>query len=153
LCPKPVEADYYESVKLLDVSPPASAAFSRRCLQALLTSRGYTQGKLVKQIEALLGESDHSKILPHYVATSVDAIRNFGNFSAHAIGDSATAEIIAVEPGEAEWCIEIMEDLFDHYFARPSAELAKIESINAKLKAAGKPEMKTPPVRSPDDAG
>jgi hypothetical protein len=56
-----------------------------------------------------------------------------------------TAEILDVQPGEAEWCLEIIEDLIEHYFIRPAAEQAKIDSLNAKLAAAGKPEIKTPP--------
>jgi hypothetical protein len=92
----------------------------------------------------VLGETNPANVVPHYITTRLDAVRNFGNFSTHEMEDKATAEILDVEPGEAEWCLEIIEDLIEHYFVRPAAEQAKIVSLNAKLAAAGKPEIKTP---------
>jgi hypothetical protein len=35
-----------------------------------------------------------------------------------------------------------LEALFDFYFVQPSVNKKKREALNAKLKAAGKPEMK-----------
>jgi hypothetical protein len=74
----------------------------------------------------------------------VDAIRNFGNFSAHPIRDNRTDAVIEVEPGEADWCLEILQDLLDHYYVRPDQEQAKAAALNEKLKAAGKPLIKRP---------
>ncbi len=59
--PGTVAADYREANEVLPISPKASAALSRRCLQAILASQGYTQKDLVKQIEAVLGEADPTK--------------------------------------------------------------------------------------------
>jgi hypothetical protein len=86
-CPDSVSGDYREAARLLAISPMASAAFARRCLQTLLRERGYRQRDLVEQISALLAENDPVKIVPHYVTSSLDAIRNFGNFSAHPVED------------------------------------------------------------------
>lgn len=133
----------------MSVSPTASAAFARRCLQTILTHQKYLRSKLVQQIEDLLKEADPARIVPHYITTRLDAVRNFGNFSAHEMQDKATAEILDVQPGEAEWCLEILEDLIEHYFVRPAAEQAKIDKLNERLRGAGKPEIKTPP--SADD--
>lgn len=143
--PGNIASDYREAAKLVGVSPAASAAFSRRCLQTILKNQGYTKSKLVHQIDGVLKETNPAKVVPHYITTRLDAVRNFGNFSAHETENRATAEILDVEPGEAEWCMEILEDLIEHYFVRPAAEQAKIDSLNAKLAAAGKPEIKTPP--------
>jgi hypothetical protein len=143
--PENIANDYKQASKLLSVSAAASAAFSRRCLQTILKSRGYTKSKLGNQVEDLLKETNPAKVVPHYITTRLDAVRNFGTFSVHEIEDRATAEILDVEPGEAEWCLEILEDLIEHYFVRPAAEQAKIDSLNAKLAAAGKPEIKTHP--------
>jgi hypothetical protein len=57
--------------------------------------------------------------------------------------------LIEVEPGEAEWCLEILEDLIEHYYIRPDQEQAKADAINEKLKAAGKPPIKRPPRPEP----
>jgi hypothetical protein len=142
--PDNIASDYQEASKLLAVSPTASAAFARRCLQTILTNQKYTRSKLVQQIEDLLKEINPAKIVPHYITTRLDAVRNFGNFSAHEMQDKATAEILDVQPGEAEWCLEILEDLIEHYFVRPAAEKAKIDALNERLRGAGKPEIKTP---------
>jgi hypothetical protein len=72
----------------------------------------------------------------------VDAIRTFGNFSAHPITDQTTLQIVAVEPNEAEWCLEILEDMFDHYYVRPAHAAARKADLDAKLAAAGKPPSK-----------
>jgi hypothetical protein len=133
---------YRAACSTLEISPEASACMSRRCLQGILRERGYTQKDLVRQIEALLAETEPKKGLPADLHQCVDAIRNFGNFGAHPINDLTTLQIIDVEPGEAEWCIEIAEQLMEHYFERPKKLAAKITEADAKLKSAGKPGIK-----------
>src|SRR5215471_8375980 len=56
--PDEIKQDYEEACMVLSDSNKASAALSRRCLQAILWSQGYTQRNLARQIEALLGEKD-----------------------------------------------------------------------------------------------
>lgn len=102
-CSGVVSEDYREAVNLLRMSPRASAAFARRCLQTILREQGYSQRDLVDQISALLEEMDLARAVPHYVTSSVDAIRNFGNFSVHPVENKNTAALIDVEAGEAEW--------------------------------------------------
>jgi hypothetical protein len=71
---------------------------------------------LAQQIDALLSESNPAKAIPTALRQTVDAIRNFGNFSAHPITDQTTLQVVAVEPGEAEWCLDILDEMFDHYY-------------------------------------
>jgi hypothetical protein len=73
---------------------------------------------------------------------TVDHIRNFGNFSAHPITDQTTLQVILVDPGEAEWCLDILEELFDHYYVKPARAAAKKAALDATLAAAGKPPSK-----------
>jgi hypothetical protein len=47
-----------------------------------------------------------------------------------------------VEPGEAEWCLEILEEMFDHYYVKPEQAKARKAALDAKLLAAGKPPSK-----------
>jgi hypothetical protein len=144
-CPENVRRDFEEAAKLLSISPMASAAFSRRCLQALLRVRGYTQKDLIQQIKALLDEQDPSKVIPYYIARSIDAVRNFGNFSAHEITNKETAAILAVEPEEAKWSLEVVEQLIDYYYVKLADEQHKLADLNEKLVAAGKPPILQPP--------
>ena len=140
--PRDIAEDYKESREVLSISPKASAALSRRCLQSILDGHGYTAKNLAKQIDAVLAETDTSKSLPPALVDTIDAIRNFGNFSAHPIDDKTTNQIIEVEDHEAEFCLEILDEMFDHFYVRPAKAAARKAALNAKLSAAGKPAAK-----------
>jgi hypothetical protein len=77
-----------------------------------------------------------------YLMDSLDALRNIGAFAAHPIKSHSTGEIIDVELGEAEWNLDVLESVFDFYFTQPAILQKKRNSLDAKLKDAGKPEMK-----------
>lgn len=143
--PGSIADDYAEANEVLPISPKASAALSRRCLQAILAREGYANRDLVKQIEAVLSETDASKSLPSAIRDNIDAIRNFGNFSAHPITDQTTLQVVDVEEGEAEWCLQLLQDLFDYYYVAPARAVEKRAALSAKLAAAGKPPMKQGP--------
>jgi hypothetical protein len=134
--------DYIEACNVLPISPKASAALARRCLQNILRAHGYKDKDLSREIDQLLNEKDPSKGIPSTLRTTIDGIRNFGNFSAHPITDVTSLQIIDVEPHEAEWCLEILEEMFDHFYVKPEQAKAKKAALDAKLKAAGKPVSK-----------
>jgi hypothetical protein len=140
--PADIAADYNEAALVLPLSAKASAALSRRCLQSILNNAGYTQKDLSKQIDAVLAEADTTKALPSGTHSIVDAIRNFGNFSAHRITDQTSLQVIEVEPHEAEWCLDILDALFDHYYTRPAEAKRRKDLLNAKLAAGKKPPAK-----------
>ena len=140
--PEDFVVDYKEACAVLPVSAKSSAAMSRRVLQSILTDQGYKGSSLAAQIDKLLEEKDPDSVLPVSVKKTVDAIRNFGNFSTHPINDVMTLQIIDVEPGEAEWCLEIVERLFEHYYARPAEDARRLANLNEKLVQAGKPAAK-----------
>lgn len=142
--PELIAADYGEANEVLSISSKASAALSRRCLQAILSAQGYLGRNLMHQIEAVLAESDASKALPTPLRENIDAIRNFGNFSAHPITDQTTLQVVEVEEGEAEWCLQLLLDLFDHFYVAPARAAARRAALAEKLTAAGKPPMKGP---------
>ena len=120
--PEHLKVDYQEAYQVLPVSPKASAALSRRVLQAILVEQGYVGTNLSKQIDTVLKDAKPEKALPPGIRTTVDAIRNFGNFSAHPVTDVTSLQIIDVEPEEAEWCLQIVERLFVHYYVRPAED-------------------------------
>ena len=111
---------------------------SRRCLQQLLRLHAFNQHDLAKAIDATLA----SKTLPAGLAKNVDAIRNIGNFAAHPTKDTNSGAIVVVEPEEAEWNLDVLAALFDFYYVQPAQDQARIDALNAKLVAAGKPPMK-----------
>jgi hypothetical protein len=140
--PDALRADFTEASQVLPVSPKASAALSRRVLQSILDDQGYKGRDLARQVDGVLKESDPNKVLPAAIRSKVDAIRNFGNFSAHPITDTTTLQIIDVEAEESEWCLAIISDLFEHYYVRPAEDKRKMDDLNQKLTDAGKPLVK-----------
>lgn len=140
--PQKIAQDYIEACNVLAISPKASAALSRRCLQHMLRDHGYKARDLAHEIDLLLAESDPRRALPIRLRTTIDTIRHFGNFAAHPSEDRATLEVIAVEPEEAEWCLETIEELFQHFYVGPAVAQAKKAALNAKLASSGKPPAK-----------
>ena len=133
--PNEFEEDYREACLVLQDSPKASAALSRRCLQNVLREKaGVKRDVLYREVEEVLGGA-----LPSYIADALHALREYGNFAAHATRDVATGEIIEVEAGEAEWLLDVLEALFDHYFVQPAAMAQRKAKLNEKLSNAGKP--------------
>lgn len=134
-----IAADYEEACLVLPDSPKASAALSRRCLQHVLREMAGTKSKdLFDQIQEVL---DSGK-LPSHIAESLDAVRAIGNFGAHPIKSKSSGEIVDVEPGEAEWNLEVLEGLFDFYYVQPAKTAARKAALNKKLADAGKPPLK-----------
>lgn len=132
--PKQLADDYEEACLVLSDSPKASAALSRRCLQAILREQGFHDKSLYKEIQNAI---DNGK-LPSHIVDSLDAVRSIGNLAAHPTKDTNTGEILPVEPGEAEWNIETLEFLFDFIYVQPARTRKRKEALNEKLKAAGK---------------
>lgn len=143
--PVPIEVpnefaeDYNEACLILADSPKASAALSRRCLQHILREKsGVKKADLANEIQEVLDKNQ----LPGYISDSIDAVRNIGNFAAHPLKSKSTGEIVAVEIGEAEWTLDVLELLFDFYFVQPEKIKSKRLALNQKLTDAGKPNMK-----------
>lgn len=83
-----------------------------------------------------------SKQLPSAIAENLDAVRNIGNFAAHPMKDTSSGAIMPVEPEEADWNLDVIEELFDIFYVQPELAKRKRASLDAKLAAAGKPPMK-----------
>jgi hypothetical protein len=137
--PNPYKQDFDEAVAVLSLSPKASAALSRRILQAILREKANTKKRdLADQIDEVIALGH----LPTHILEGLDAVRNIGNFAAHAIKSTSTGEIVEVEPGEAEWNLDVLESLFDHSFVQPALTAKRKAALNEKLKDANKPQLK-----------
>lgn len=139
--PPDIAKDYTAACLVLADSPEASAAMSRRCLQHVLRDPNAANVRdvdLAKEIQKVIA----SKILPPYIVEGLHAVRHHGNFGAHPMVSIVTGEILPVEPGEAEWNLDVLEALFDFYYVQPAALQRKKEALNRKLTEAGKSQMK-----------
>ena len=114
--PADVARDYSEAALVLADSCNAAAALARRCLQNVLRTAGGVKvesNKLYDEIEAA------SSDLPSYMAGSLHDLRELGNDAAHPNRSGVTGEIVDVDSREAEWTLDILDLLFDHYFVKP----------------------------------
>ena len=138
--PEAFKTDYVEACKVLPASAKASAALSRRILQAILSDQGYTGKDLFQQIDSVFKEESLAKALPLSIRQTIDAVRNLGNLAAHQTTDKSGLQIIDVDHDEAEWCLEIIEALFVHYYDKPSTkDRSRVANLSAKLANANKP--------------
>lgn len=130
--PEAIRNDYTEACLVEGLSKKAAAALARRCLQNMFHDQGIKKANLEKEIEEAINQ------LPSHLADDVDAIRHVGNFAAHPLKSSNTGEIVDVEPQEAEYLLDTLVDLFDHYYVKPAKSAEKRAALQAKLTAAGK---------------
>lgn len=130
---------FNEANSILLCSPKASAALSRRLLQQVLRDRyGIDKRDLSKQIDEFMKLPN----LPSELSGAVDAIRNVGNFAAHPLKYTNTGEIVDVENGEADWILDVLEQLFDYTFVQPVRLQVRKDELNKKLAALGKDPIK-----------
>ena len=122
--------DYREACLVLSDSPKASAALSRRCLQLILREKAGVRGRtLYEEIE----QAKKLGNLPSGLVELLDVPRRVGNVAAHPTEDSATGLIVDVEPGEAEWCLEVIEALYDHFFVTPAKNAERLLRLDQKM--------------------
>lgn len=136
--PEEIKNDYLKACVVLPDSAEASAALSRRCLQHILHDQGFKSNNLIDEIRLVI----KSGKLPSNIAENIDAVRNIGNFAAHPQKSLAAAELLPVEPEEAEWNLDVIESLFDVFYVQPSIAKKKRDALNKKLQQIGKPPMK-----------
>jgi len=137
--PEDYRNEYGEAYSILSFSAKASAALSRRLLQKVFQNKlGISKRNLSEEIDEFVGSSG----APTYLTEAVDAVRTVGNFAAHPIKNTNSGEIVDVEPGEAEWLLEVLEAMYDFVFVQPEKLRQRRESLNEKLKDMGKPPLK-----------
>lgn len=127
--PEPYRGLYSEAALILQDSPRASAALSRRCLQQLIQDEAHApKGTLYEEIEWVLSNAQ----LPPYCTQSLHDLRQIGNMAAHPNKSSATGDYMEVEPGEAEWTLDTLDALFGFYFIEPAKTAARKAALSAK---------------------
>ena len=126
--PSAIRSDYEESCKIEHLSPKASAALARRCLQGIV--RDYwkipnsRRGNLGAELSYVKDRIDED------TWEAIQAVRSLGDIGAHMERDVNV--IIEVHPREARLLNELIETLIeDWYVARH-----KRQQRNSDLKAA-----------------
>ena len=121
--PSALAKDCREAHMILWHSPRSAALLARRIIQQVLKEHGHPQWKLERQIKSLADSGELSSI----DIKKLHAVRNLGNISAHTARKADT--LLDVESHEAELCLQIVDELFAHYYEVP----AEVEHINRKI--------------------
>jgi len=130
--PPTIAKDFIEASQVLPLSANASAALSRRCLQAVLRDAAKVKPQtLEKEIDEVVAGG----LLPTAVAADLDAVRVVGNFGAHP---GKGSEVIDAEPHEAEWNLDVLDELFEEFYVKPARSAERRAALNKKLSDAGK---------------
>jgi len=133
--PKRYAEDFRQACMILQDSTNASAALSRRCLQSLLVNEGSAKKRnLVDQIDEVI----QSKQLRTQLAENLHYIRKVGNLGAHETKNTHTGEVVDATAEEAEWLIEVLEGLFEHFFVEPEREKQRRAKFDERVKSTGK---------------
>jgi len=136
--PESIARPYAEAAAVFEDSLMASAALSRRCLQTFIREElGIKRRNLEVEIAAVIETQD----LPTDLAADLDAVRQVGNFAAHPVKSEHSGELAEVEEGEAEWLLEVLDELFEHHYVRRAARRERRARLNEKLRSFGKPTL------------
>ena len=126
--PAPLLADYAEACQIELLSPKASAALARRCLQGMIRDFwGITQPRLADEIDALQAKVD----APTWEA--IDSLRKSGNVGAHMEQD--TGLIGDVDPDEGRVLIQLIETLFTDWYVGRHDRAQRMQKIKATADA------------------
>jgi hypothetical protein len=97
----------------------------------------WTPSSLEKKLAAHRLHQTAAPPVPSHIENGLHAVRVIGNFAAHPLKNSSRGEIFDVEPGEAEWNLDVIGSLFDFHFVQPAIAAKRKAEINKKLKQVG----------------
>jgi hypothetical protein len=128
--------EYLAACQIIAFSPEASAALSRRLLHRLLAAHaGAGPGGLFQQID----KAARSPELPPYLK---DALRSLAQIAKLAPDNekSRRPEVLApVEPGEAEWLLDVLQPLFELYFVQPARMQRRHDELEESIGLLSEP--------------
>ena len=88
-------------------------------------------------IEAFEKQGGH----PSHVTGDLDTCVRLQIFQAHTQKDEL-GNIVDVEPGEAEWTLEVVDTLFDYFIVGPEKDKERRAKFDKKIEAAGRKPIK-----------
>ena len=123
--PAPIVDNYRQACRIKDLSPNASAAMSRRCLQGMIRDFWQVQGErtLWDEIQAIKDRVDPT------TWEAIDAVREVGNIGAHMKQDVNL--ILDVEPDEAQVLIGLIEMLFKDWYIDRHERAKRLDAVAA----------------------
>ena len=127
--PKNYAQLFQESEQVNAVSPRASATLSRYLLQMLLHEELHIQ---MRTLEEELNELAAHPSIPSKLVAMLQVMRRVANFGAHPKKSTHSNEIVSVEQGESAVMLDLLEELFDFIFVKPSQQETFLKRIEEK---------------------
>ncbi len=121
--------NFHEAEKVLPISPKSSATLSRYLLQMILHERLNIKKKT---LEEELKELEAQREVPSTLLAALQVMRKVANFGAHPKKSTNTAEIVEIEPNEAEIMLDLLIEVFDFAFVKPAQKQAFIDMAKEK---------------------
>jgi hypothetical protein len=139
--PRELEAEYRTAARILADSPEASAALSRRLLQRFLTTHvGACGGGLAEQVR----RAADSERMPPYLSEALRTLSMVAKLESDANKSLRPEALTAVEPGEPEWLLDILQSLFDLYFVQPARLRRKLDALEERIGPTAAPVEAAP---------
>jgi len=141
LVPENLRRDFLEAAAILDLSPRMSAVLARSILADLLAEyAGHKQFKLEDRIDSFNKDTSH----PRALRENLHRFREVANLGAHT-NKSDQGEPIQIEREEADWTLDLVVRLFDYLIVSPVVDKTMRDSIDEKVKSAGRKAIKPLP--------
>lgn len=135
---EPFRKDYAEANAILDLSHRMSAVLARKIVSDLLRKyAGRTEKRLTAQIDAYI--ADPGK--PSAITSGLHHVREAADMSAHTMEEADSAAepaVIEIDREEAEWTLDFVDRLFDHFIVQPAKDAAIKARIEEKGERAGR---------------
>lgn len=139
--PADYAGDYRIASQILYYSPEASAAISRRSLHRFLATKvNAGHGGLADQIR----QAAISPGLPAYLKQALQMLARMAGLEPDSPKSLRPDALAAVEPGEAEWLLDVLQSLFDLYFVQPAHMQRKQDAIEERIAPPAPPVPPAP---------
>jgi hypothetical protein len=115
--PDEYAGEYLAACQIIAFSPEASAALSRRLLHRVLAAHaGAGTGGLFQQIE----KAARSPELPPYLKDALRSLSRIAKLGPDSEKSRRPEVLAPLEPGEAEWLLDVLQPLFELFFVQPA---------------------------------
>jgi hypothetical protein len=136
--PPQYAADYHTAAQIIFFSEEASAALSRRSLHRFLAEMVHAgHGGLADQIRQATLAPD----LPLYLKQALRKFTDLAELEPASAKSQHPEAISSVQPGEAEWLLDLLQSLFDLYFVEPARMQRKQDALEKSIAAPEQPAL------------
>ena len=129
--------EYLVASQIIAYSPEASAAVSRRLLHRFLAANTKAgAGGLAQQI----GRATRSSELPAYLKDALQTLARIAKLEPGSEKSKRPEMLTEVEPGEAEWLLDVLHPLFELFFVQPALAQRRQNALEERIEGAAEPD-------------